>query len=50
MSQVTCELLCVSLAQGRVTLEAMMSLMLYNERNIHVRILRAPYVGEDIRV
>ena len=50
MSQVTCELLCVSFAQGSVTLEAMMSLMLYNERNIHVHILRAPYAGEDIGV
>ena len=50
MSQVTCELVCVSLAQGSVTLEAMMSLMLNNERNIHVHILRVPYAGEDIRV
>lgn len=50
MSQVTCEQLCVSFIQGSVTLEAMMSLMLYNERNIHVHILRAPYAGEDIGV
>ena len=50
LSQVNCELLGVSLAQGSVTLEAMVSLILYNERNIHVHILRAPYAGENIRV
>lgn len=50
VSQVICEQLGVSLAQGSVTLEAMVSLTLYNERSIHIHIFRTPYADENIRV